>query len=273
MGRPCPRCGSFGTRKYGRSRQGRQRWKCNDCGSTFSERTGTVLASMKLPPRKFELLVALMLRDSTLETVSEVLGVSSKTAYLWRLKLFSCFAEFQKGSILSGKVWIDEAFFALEKKKWMLVNGDGRGPRNQIMVLCGVDSSGRRFAVSSGSGHLTKAKVMKIYGNRIKLGSLLVHDGIFPHRILVNSLGLSEEVAKSSWSGSKRTMQPINSFIAEIKRSMYKHIGGRSEYIQIYMDWIVYKGTLKGMKMKDKIAKTLAFCIQSGVVFRTKDRY
>jgi hypothetical protein len=60
---------------------------------------------MKLPPRKFELLVSLMLRDSTLETVSEVLGVSSKTAYLWRLKLFSCFAEFQKGSILSGKVW------------------------------------------------------------------------------------------------------------------------------------------------------------------------
>jgi hypothetical protein len=90
---------------------------------------------------------------------------------------------------------------------------------------------------------------------------------------LVNSLGLSEEAAKSSWSGSKRIMQPINSFIAEVKRSMYKHIGGRSEYIQIYMDWIVYKGTLKGMKMKDKIAKTLAFCIQSGVIFRIKDRY
>jgi hypothetical protein len=71
-------------------------------------------------------------------------------------------------SILSGKVWVDEAFFALERKKWVLVNGDGRGPRNQIMVLCGVDSSGRRFAVSSGSGHLTKAKVMRIYGNRIK---------------------------------------------------------------------------------------------------------
>lgn len=72
--------------------------------------------------------------------------------------------------------------------------------------------------------------------------SLLIHDGISPRQILASSLGLGEGVAKSARPGSRRALQPIDSSISEIKRSMHKHIGGRKECAQIHTDWMALKG-------------------------------
>lgn len=45
----CPRCGSPGVTRKGRGADGRQRWRCKSCGRTFSARTGSVVATSKLP--------------------------------------------------------------------------------------------------------------------------------------------------------------------------------------------------------------------------------
>lgn len=68
-------------------------------------------------------------------------------------------------------------------------------------------------------------------------------------------------------------MQPINSFCAQIERNFVKHIGGLSKYIQDYLNWIVFKNSLKGLKMNEKIVKLEEVCLKSGVTFKVKDRY
>ena len=64
-------------------------------------------------------------------------------------------------------------------------------------------------------------------------------------------------------------MQPINSFCAQIKEILY--IGGL--YIQYYLDWIVFKNSLKWKPMSAKINILEEVCLKSGVTFKVKDRY
>ena len=68
-------------------------------------------------------------------------------------------------------------------------------------------------------------------------------------------------------------MQPINSFCAQIERNFVKHIGGLSKYIQHYLDWIVFKNSLKWKLVEIKINILEEVCLKSGVTFKVKDRY
>jgi len=45
----CPQCGKKHIVKFGKAR-GKQRFRCKDCGKTFTPYTKTVFADSKLPP-------------------------------------------------------------------------------------------------------------------------------------------------------------------------------------------------------------------------------
>ncbi|MDY4145600.1 MAG: hypothetical protein SOY54_05165 [Bacilli bacterium] len=68
-------------------------------------------------------------------------------------------------------------------------------------------------------------------------------------------------------------MQPINAFCGEIERNMIVHIGSRSENLQDYLNWIVFKSTINGDNIDEKVAQLELKCFQSKVTYRIKDRY
>lgn len=45
-------------------------------------------------------------------------------------------------------------------------------------------------------------------------------------------------------------MQSINSFCAQIERNFVKHIGGLSANIQDYLNWMVFKNSLKRLTIE-----------------------
>ena len=103
----CPFCESVDFIKYGK-RNGNQRFKCLSCGHVFLKTTNTIFSSTKLNRSCLRNLIVLIIDGTKLETISDVLKISRRTAYMWRMKIYKVAGEMIKNIELSGKVWIDE---------------------------------------------------------------------------------------------------------------------------------------------------------------------
>ena len=47
----------------------------------------------------------------------------------------------------------------------------------------------------------------------------------------------------------------------------------RTENLQDYLNWIVYKSTINSKNIEEKIEKLVDNCFQTKVIYRIKDRY
>ena len=270
-GSECPFCGSGDTVKRGEGRR-----LCKSCRRSFRPSTSTVMSSMKLPRDKFRAMANLMLNDVKLEAIIDSVGISSRTAYVWRMKVFAAAFEMQKSAMLSGKCWIDEALVPVNEGIAYRFPS-GRKPRgisrNQAIIACGVDADGNRIAVEAGRGHITSARCVKAYGGHISKGTIVVHDGIFSHDRLIRFLGSPDEVYKSTTRDAHPKLQPVNSFIAELKHYLSCHGGVRTEYLGLYAAWVAFKSSVREGKIEERIALLESYCFQTKVTFRVKDRY
>ena len=79
-----------------------------------SFRASTVMSSMKLPRGKFRAMANLMLNDVKLKVIIDSFGISTRTAYVWRMKVYAVAFEIQKKTMLSGKCWIYAAWMAFK---------------------------------------------------------------------------------------------------------------------------------------------------------------
>ena len=271
----CPFCESVDFIKYGK-RNGNQRFKCLSFGHVFLKTTNTIFSSTKLNRSCLRNLIVLIIDGTKLETISDVLKISRRTAYMWRMKIYKVAGEMIKNIELSGKVWIDEKLIRVNKR-FLVTKSNGKQYRgvsiNQIVIACAIDSNGNKYAEIVGRGHISSKQCINSYGKHIKPESLIIHDGIFSFGQLIKELHAKDEIHKSITNSSKRYMQPINSFCAEIERNMVIHQGIRDENLQDYLNWIVFKSSINSDNIDSKIDELEAKCFQSKVVYRIKDRY
>jgi len=76
----CLKCGSPDVKKDG-TRGLYQMYHCNNCGYTFSDRTGTVFEGTHIPLRKWFLMAFLMQFSVSVLEVSKVVGMPYKSTY------------------------------------------------------------------------------------------------------------------------------------------------------------------------------------------------
>ena len=269
--RICPRCGSGSVKANGSGR-----FLCRGCGRTFSSSTSTVMSSMKLARERFRRMANLMLNDVKLRAIMASVGISSRTAYVWRMKVYTAAFEMQKGAMLSGKCWIDEALVPVNDGICFRFEG-GKKPRgcsrNQAVIACAVDSNGNRIALEAGRGHIAAAACVRTYGSHIAKGTIVVHDGIFSHGRLIGFLGSEDEVYKSVTRASHPKLQPVISFISELKHFLRCHGGVRTEYLGIYAAWVAFKSSVREGEIDERIGLLESFCFQTKASFKVKDRY
>lgn len=271
----CPFCGDSIFKKNGK-RNGRQRYKCLSCGKVFSETTKTIFSSAKLGKETLRKLIIMVIDDTKIETIMDVLSISSRTAYMWRMKIYKVAGQMIKNTMLSDVVWLDEKLMPVNKRH-LVAKANGlkyRGQSiNQIVVACAIDSNGNKYAEIAGRGHVSSKQCLDSYGKHIAPGSHIIHDGIFSHDKLIKELNATDEIWKSVVKESKKHMQPINAFCAEVERNMVVHMGSRSENLQDYLNWIVFRSTINADNIDEKVTQLESKCFQSKVTYRIKDRY
>src|SRR5688572_6745443 len=74
----CPTCGNEG-RKFGKDREGNQRFQCVGCKKTFSDRPAEPLGEMRLPLAKAILCLKLLTEGNSVRATCRISGVAKDT--------------------------------------------------------------------------------------------------------------------------------------------------------------------------------------------------
>ena len=136
-GRHCPKCGSTRTHEASHAKCP---YRCTDCRSYFSAKTGTVIESSNLPFRKW--VFAIYLECTSLKGVSSMklhrdLGVSQKTAWFMLHRIREVWRA-DKACRLPGPIEADETYIGGKRKnmpKSKRKKLEGRGPVGKMAVI------------------------------------------------------------------------------------------------------------------------------------------
>ncbi len=69
--------------KFGKTRQGIQRFRCKTCGKTFTETTGTIFFRKRTPEHEILETLALLAEGSRISSLSRVKGFKEDTILQW----------------------------------------------------------------------------------------------------------------------------------------------------------------------------------------------
>lgn len=119
----CPKCSGTNYVRCGRSKAGTQRYLCKICYAKFSDTNDTVMFSKKLDLSTWYSMINLMINDTKLKAIIDLLHISSKTTYLWRMKIYAVTEKLRKDVILEGNVWIDEKYVHVNKSIVVMKEG------------------------------------------------------------------------------------------------------------------------------------------------------
>ena len=75
--------GSGNIIKFGKTRGGRQRYRCHSCGGTFTETTGTIFYRKRTPDQEIIKTLALIAEGSRVSSVARVTGHKEDTIAQW----------------------------------------------------------------------------------------------------------------------------------------------------------------------------------------------
>lgn len=276
----CPHCGSPKIARKGKDRGGLQRYACSACGRYFSPVTGTVFEDAKLPVSAWADFVLQAISFESVNAMTREDRRSDTTTPYWMAKLFAVLEGIQDDVVLSGKVWIDEAYWPLAAKD-AAARPDGKLPRgtskNQLCIGVGVDDSGQSTFIHEGFGRANGGMTRKTFGEgRIARGSMLTHDYDQSHLALVRELGLVDvRVNASKLKGvpdELNPLQPVNRMCFFLKAFLKSHSGFDRGQIQGYLD-LLYVAMNEPEDKLEKVAMVLDRAMRCRKTIRFRDFY
>lgn len=104
----CHYCAGDKINKNGKTKQGRQRYICKECGKSFSDMTGSPLSYTKKPIDKWIKYTLCIKEGFSLRKISEILDINLTTSFHWRHKILSVAGTKIMNKKLSGTIEVDE---------------------------------------------------------------------------------------------------------------------------------------------------------------------
>lgn len=269
----CPYCGFEHTYKNGLTKNGIQRFLCPNCNKRYNALTNTIFDSKKIPISEWiEFLLHLFefhsIRSSSFDNRN-----AYSTGKYWLEKVFCVLRNIQKDVILSGTIYIDEAFFSVVKRNVIKIdNKNLRGiSRNKICVVTGTNKR-ESFFFATNISKLNESESLKFYGNHIKEKSKLIHDLEKSHNVVVEKLHLLSESYDSQiikkLKDEDNPLRPINDLHRLLKTFMSSHGGYNRDELQDWLNlfWFIVNGP------KDRYEKVLLF-IEKAIKTRKSVKY
>lgn len=245
----CPHCGGKHYYRFGKDK-GAQRFKCRDCGRTFTEYTGTWqdgLHKKELVGRYLEL----MSEQKSLDKISAALKINKKTAFDWRHKILGTFKQ-DEGSCFSGIVESDETFFEESEKGNRHLERPSRkrgsDPKssgisdNKAKVIVTADRKNDLNMTCCGCGRLTKKDIAESLHTPLPKDVVLCSDGHVSYKGYAGDNQLKHVVLRGDLRQRVKRerfhIQHVNSLHNRLK----KWIAGTfwevaTKYLQNYLNW------------------------------------
>ncbi len=138
----CCNCGSKAIIRHGITKVGLIRYKCKECGKTFTSITGTIFDQRKISVSEWIDFMVMIIGHGSFNLTSKMNRNALTTTKYWMKKLFLVLEDWQDSIVLSGNVYLDETYYPLmgkdtEKKP---DGKDMRGlSRNKMCIGCAWD--------------------------------------------------------------------------------------------------------------------------------------
>ena len=240
----CPYCKKGRYKRYGYLRTGLRRYRCLECGKTFTILTGTLFEIHHKQPISEWINTCLgLFSEQSFESISKANRKAYNTTRYWIDKIFLALKGTQDRIMLSGKVYLDETYLKVIKRD-VKRRADGkeyRGiSRNQICIGIVYDGS-NAYCCLLGHGKPSQKSVYNGFNDHITSGSILLHDREKAHKKLIQELRL-ESIDKQlkGLPDSENPLEPINRRCYELQRLMRRHPGFSREDLSDYLDLYSY---------------------------------
>lgn len=273
----CPHCSSKSVVKNGH-KDGIQRFKCNECGKTFTYTNNTILFSSKKNIDLWIKFCECLMNKFPIRKCAEICNISTHTAFNWRHKVLDILQNMQAGVHLKGIIEADETFFALSykgnHKKFKLPrdahkrghSGSTRGLSKEMVCVPSIVNLDRMSIDKISNLEKPGLKdLSKVIDTRIEQGSILVTDSFKAY----NKVAFDNEltyirILKGKYTNGSFNIQTINSYHSELKRLIIGNFKGvATKYLNNY---IVYHNFVNFAK--DNFMNKLN--ILANFIFKTK---
>lgn len=297
----CPFDATHEIVKNGKDRNKKQRYKCLDCGKTFSATSQTLSSNTSQSIGKWVEFIFGLFDALTCEQLSEKCKISTTTAWQWRLKIFESLESLQSNFRLSGIVFADdtrvpynfkgnhgENFIApRQSRKRGNQNTIKNYQKNSICVLCAIDSKGNSFSKCIGFGTPSGKRLSDGFINKLDVNEsmVLVTDGAQSFSRVVKDYAIPkwEKRITITKNGKKYPnmlgqfhIQQINGYHSRLKNYLRHFKSVASRYLPGYLlifDYMENNKELTKEQMALKILNHMAQLPSSVTLNRLEAKY
>ena len=253
----CPHC--FGKRyiRFGKA-HGSQRFKCKDCGKTFSEYTGTWLHGIHKKSLA-EPYMSLMIEHNSLDKIKGKLNINKKTAFDWRHKILSSYEQ-DTGEDFEGVVESDETFFEHSEKGSRHLDrpsrkrgSDGKKKgisTNKAAVIVSTDRKNSLKMTLSTMGRITKSDIRESFQKPLSDKAILCSDGHVSYKGYGKDNKLKHVTLRADLKQHVKKGNFHIQHVNELHNRLKKWIEGTfwgvaTKYMQNYLNWFYMREKLK----------------------------
>lgn len=268
----CRKCGAEKIVKYGKDKNGKQRYKCKCCGATFTETSFSAVSRTRFSEDVWETYIHLLLVGASLEECAFQCGISVRTAFIWRHKILNTLQNDQDNRVMAGIIEADEKYYSLSFKGNHKKSKNFSMPRNpykrgsdnrsnnlpKACVMCAVERNGQSYGEVLGVGQSTTKMVTHSFEKRVAPESIMLSDG---GKAISNYLSKKEHIdhitLKSSMSGSHKGgdpeirgiyhIQTVNNFHKRLDDFLRPYNGVATKYLNHYVSLYVWIENYKKM--------------------------
>lgn len=237
----CPHCEGRQVHRWG-SFAHRRRYRCLDCGRTFSDFTGTPLAYLKLVDR-WPAFCHCALHSQTVRHTARRLGVNKDTAFRWRHRLLAALVAAERADpgvhALRTAVMVHETVFPFSAKGRRRPDPSRSAPprtdRPRVWVCIARDLHGRTVTGVVGSRRPTAIDLDGLLRPRLANAPVLVSvagpygaAGLLAVRLQLRYLRAPSVSPAAS---------DVRGYVLSLRRWLARFRGVASRYLHHYLAW------------------------------------
>lgn len=227
----CKHCGSANFKKFGKTKNGINRYYCNDCKKTFTITTNTIFENHKIAITEWIEFILELVSYGSFSSIARNNRNSTNTTLFWTHKLYLLLDQYSERIALKDVVFLDETFYSV-KTKDIQVKENGKKPRGLsknkycIGIACDKKST---YAKIEGFGKTSIKRTRETFINHIQSNSKIVHDKEKSHKILIDELNLESKEYDSNelkkLKDKDNPLEPVNRKCYHLKRFLNAHSG------------------------------------------------
>ena len=293
----CRKCNATLISKYGKDKNGKQRYRCKSCGAIFYDTSYSVVSKTRHDLSVWKKYIQFLLKGSSLSECAKACSISVQTAFIWRHKILHALQSDQVDRVLGGVVEIDDMFFSISykgnhknsKKFVMPRKAYKRGTDNnsatgsKACVLCACERQGQVYGEVVGVGSVTVDELKYAFKDRLLGDTIALTDKAYNYKNYFDTTSIdlvqlaSHSIPKVQSSppqvlGSYH-IQNVNNFHQRFRKAMKNYNGVATKYLNHYVNLFVWIENYKKAneyslptEMFKTISKTDSYCSYNKIV-------